>query len=173
MKKLITIVCIILFFLLILGALLFKLLGSSGSNSNKAAPTQTSFPTSAPVGVTSDQPDAFARSFYVWYLQNLSADPEFPHPENRDAVLKDWLSPTFLANWDQIQSDGEASPVFLTGESISSWGTSVTASLTSQLPYVSTVELAIGPQSAGHIFTIKLIRATDGSWRIDSISNAY
>jgi hypothetical protein len=172
MKKLLTILGVVIFFLVLLGALLFKLFGGS-STTPKAAPTQTVFPTSAPIGATADQADVFARSFFVWYLQNVSADPEFPHPENRDVVLADWLSPQFINDWEQIQTDSDASPVLLTGESVSSWGTNVTAAVTSQLSYISTVTLTVGPQSAGHIFTIQLTRATDGSWKIDSISNAY
>ncbi len=173
MKRVIAIVLTILFFLLIIAALLFKLFGTSSSESPNTAPTQTSFPVSAPVGAAAVDPGVFVKSFYVWYLSNAANDPLFPHPENREVVLKDWLTDSFIADWDQIQSDSEANPVLLTGGDTSSWSSNISAVTTAQLTYTSSVRVALGPPSEGHVFTVQLTRTSGSTWKIDSITNAF
>ncbi|MEO6536529.1 MAG: hypothetical protein ABIT47_02435 [Candidatus Paceibacterota bacterium] len=170
MKKAVGIIVFFLFFLLLLGAVLFKVFAPSKSNNTAVTPVQ--FPTaSAPVGVAEEDPAQFVQSFYTWYLQNYSRDHDFPHSENRDEVLSPWLASDLLANWDQIVLDNDVNPVLLTADDPSVWGNEISARLASQSIRTSIVYVTMGSGTTLHAYNVSLVKASDGTWKITGVAS--
>ena len=167
MKKVFVALLIILFFLLILGAFLFKLFKPS-TVATSTPPVQ--FP-AATTATASQNPAQFVKSFYEWYLLNFSRDPLFPHPENRAEVLRPWLTNDFLATWDETLSEIEVNPVLLTAEDPSSWGGAVSAKVISQSSQSSQVYATIGSGASLHAYNVNLVKSSDGTWKIASVAS--
>jgi hypothetical protein len=169
MKKVVVVLIALVFFALILVAILFKLFWPT----EKAATTgPVSFPVATvATGSDAQNPEQFVRSFYQWYLENFSRDPLFPHPENREAVLSPWLTGDFLAQWDEIVSEVEVNPVLLTADDPSTWGAGITTQLVSQSVRSRTVHVTIGSGSSVRAYTVELVQ-TDGAWKIASVASS-
>lgn len=169
MKKILAVVVVVIFFAIILLAVLAKLF--STDDRTEAVPAEVTFPVSEAVGSTNNQPDAFVTAFYAWYLSNAARDPQFPRPENRDEVLADWLSSSFIADWDQTHAVSEASPILLTANDTSDWNPAVRSRVIDQLAYTSTVQVDISSPTSNPSFIVQLVRTRDGQWKIDAILN--
>lgn len=171
MKKALVVVAGIVFFLILLALLAFKLFAPEPKSVSYEPVT---FPVATtPTGAVNEDGAVFVRSFYAWYLENFSKDPLFPHPENRDEVLKPWLSDEFLSQWDQIQLEAEANPVLLTAEDPTTWGSGITAEIVGQSIRSRTIRAAIGSGQLQHVYTVELVRDPEtSSWKIVSVANA-
>ncbi|CAN5700234.1 hypothetical protein BH11PAT2_BH11PAT2_05380 [soil metagenome] len=170
MKKALAIALVLVLFLGLLAAILFKVFAPSKPSTAVVPVVQ--FPVAtAPVGVTNQNPVQFVESFYTWYLQNFYRDPFFPHPENRNEVLSPWLTSDFLAGWDQVVSDIEVNPVLLTADDPSSWGSAISARIASQSIRTSVVYLTIGTGTSLHAYNVSLVQTTDGNWKISDIAS--
>ena len=116
--------------------------------------------------------DQFAAAFYNWYLQNLKQNPTFPDPDIRNQIFAPWLSSNFIANWDTIGNTIDADPALLASDNPETWGPGVFSSLLSQTSSTATVRVTVGSGTSAHGFIVKLVKGSDGGWRIDSVASA-
>jgi hypothetical protein len=171
MKKAVVILVVFLFFLLILAGILFKIFKTSDTPAEQQPTVQ--FPSATEsAGATAQDPEQFVRSFYIWYLENFSRDPEFPHPENRDEVLSPWLSSELLASWDEIVIEDEVNPVLLTADDPASWGADLTVQTIGQSIRTRTLRVTLGSGDSQHVYSVELAKQQDSSWRISSVASS-
>lgn len=130
----------------------------------------TSFPVATPILPTQvkQDPQAFTEAFYVWYLQSFAADSFFPNPENRNVTLAPWLTPQFIANWDEIQAQIEMNPVLLTDGEVTGWDSGIAASTITNEATKSSIRIVLG--SGKQILVVGLVKGTDNLWKIDSVA---
>lgn len=117
-------------------------------------------------------PTAFATNFYTWYLQGLMNDQTFDGSDQFKSTINNWLTPDFIANWSTIVENTDANPVLLAQDYANSWSTNVNTSVVSQTATTITVLVSLGISSELKKLTVELVRITDGTWRIASVTPA-
>lgn len=172
MRKILIIVGIVVFFFVLLGLVVIKLFPGKEVGDSDDSFSNVEFPVAlAPTGSTNEDPDAFTKSFYEWYLSNVTQNPSFPYFEDLEVVLEPWLTPEFISSWDEAQIESEANPILLTAESSVGWGTDIEARVVEQSVRTRSVYVSIGPTEP-HAFFVLLTKNESGEWRISSITNA-
>lgn len=134
--------------------------------------TTGSTPTPIPTKPTLTTPEeGFATNFYTWYLTNIARDNQFPYGNDFNSVLSPWLTPDFIAHWDEYLSAFEVDPVLLTTDDPTPWGKNITTQIVSRSSTGSTVRVIITPGSqAAHAYLVTLVPSLgDHSWRISRV----
>ncbi|MDB4992266.1 MAG: hypothetical protein JWL75_511 [Parcubacteria group bacterium] len=167
MKKLIGIAAGVLFFLVILGLVLFKLLGSNTKQAVQTAPNPFGNISVTAVSTATD-PAQFAHDFYAWYISNKIADPRFPSQAQLDGEFTAWLTPTFISGWNSRGNTLDADPVLYAQDSPSFWGGSVNSTIRQQDSSTALVSVSVGNAENLHTYTVHLVLLRAG-WRIDSV----
>lgn len=170
MKRILGIAAIILFFLVILVLVIVKLIFPAHQNTSSPTAVQQNPFGNIPVTAQSDSQDPaqFSHDFYAWYLSNLVSNPTFPSDAELHSVVSRWITPAFVASWDERGERIDADPVLYAQDFPSSWGGKITARLVQQTDFAATVDVTVGDTANEHKYTVHLLR-TQGVWRVDSI----
>lgn len=157
-------------FIIVTLIVLFLLL----SNSSKKPPTSTVVenPFAQISSNTTETPDAYVKSFYLWYLQVLSKDQNFSSSPDFKIQINKWLTPVFVANWDSIVTSTDEDPVLLSQDFQDSWITTIRAqAITTSSADSSTILLTLGDGTDTHQVIVHVTRAATGQWQIASVDN--
>lgn len=131
------------------------------NNSATVSPSSTS--------TASQTPDVFVEAFYTWYMQGMQTDVHFTSSTDFQSGIGQWLTPEFIADFQNRTDADEQDPVLLAQDFASSWPSNIQASLVAQSSTSSTVIVSLGTGIQLQKMSVTLLR-TDAGWRIDSIA---
>ncbi|MEA2701329.1 MAG: hypothetical protein QOE22_38 [Candidatus Parcubacteria bacterium] len=167
MKK-IVVGIVVLVFLLLFGILAYKL---SRPDPEAVDYSQYELPLATEAtGADSQSPDEFAKSFYQWYIINISRNPYFPSVDVRSEVMEPWTTKEFLKDWRLAEQTLEGDYILQSGdEDPLAAGADVTTSIVSQSVQRAVVKVSVGAGPSPLIMRVEVVRGQDGSWKINSI----
>ena len=115
-------------------------------------------------------PDAFAISFFKWYIGSREVTIDFPTQDQLVSVFTPWTTSSFILHYQEtLNSPGnETDPILYAQDDPSDWGLGITATILSQTSDSSTVKVTVGTDGI-HIYTVQLVKG-NGHWLINSIS---
>lgn len=164
MKRILLIVGIIVFFLVVLAAVVFKL-PAPESEPEPIVTTTTVLPDSSRVTINQHSPTDFVTTFFEWYISAYGTE-EFRLSEESRTELAKWFSAELGKWYYPIMDTTGNDPILLTDEDPRTWGDGIETTLVSQSTEKAVVRVTIGA-SKKHIYTVSLDREGD-TWRIAS-----
>ncbi len=173
MKKILKPALVVIFFLLIAGAVAFaiarKNVGVPGEKTTGAGfPTGTVVNSSASVDAS---PTTFASGFYAWYLSNLEHDQGFIVSDSFANDVTKWLTPEFIAEFPRLIDETGTSPILLAQDYYASWMTSITSKVATQSATEADVIVTLGKDTETHKLLLHLVKK-GSQWLISSIQEA-
>lgn len=163
---------IILFFLLLLGLLLMKLLHGSDKEQSKTTSTAT-FPTMQDATVilpVDSTPQLVAQQCYAWYVQYFASTKDWTYDHvSTNPLVKRCFSAPFIQSWRNVFNVSETDPVLISPDYYTTWLSSVTTRIESQLSGTSDVEVTLGTDSQTQVLSTRLER-TDAGWQIAAVT---
>jgi len=168
MKKILVTVFVILFFLAILGLILFSALRPKNAPTpvaNVQFPTGTSY---SQVMQTShsQSPTEFITAFYTWYLAQATKDPAFPETDSRSTLLSPWLTQDFITNWDTIADETDGNPVLQSQELPTQWENNIQAKVVTQSAASTTLLVSLGNPA---IEVVAHLVQVSGEWKLSRV----
>ncbi len=147
------------------------------SNTNPFSGSVTSGGTTTPISNTSTDPTVFSKNFYTWYIKNVSTNPAaLLSDQFAQALAADWLTPAFAASWQSEGDAMDADPFLFSQAFDASWLPGMSVSTLGQDSASSTVHVSFAAPSSNAPtptpLDVTLARATNGQWRIASVTPA-
>lgn len=170
MKKLLAIVVIFVFFLIVLGLILFKLLGPS-QKKEQATPATNPFAgaVSASNGITNETPEQAVRTCYTWYLQVASQRATIQEIASRPEA-RSCFTPTFVSSWENYAASTDIEPVLLAQDIGTTWSNNISVTTTGQSIHATDLEVRLGTAEDMHIVDVHTVQDENGAWKIDSVT---
>lgn len=193
MKRSVAIVAGALFFLVLLGLLIAKLLfptflsrstTQSGQYAAPVAPNNNPFAqATAHTGtIQSDTPDLTAQTCYRMYLTVIASKYTWDVTKNSNlpeiqqcftgAFISKWINDIENGNGDFVGGGISADPVLLAQTYSPSWLTFLQARVASRSTLTSDVYLTLGTGAETHQLLVSLVQSTDGQWKINAVQDA-
>jgi hypothetical protein len=171
MKRGLILLATVVFFLLLLGAVLYAVLRQAPAPSPNAT---TSFPAGTLVGTgasTEASPATFTSGFYSWYLSHYVADPAFDISKEFATNAPTWLTADFIGRYADTASTTGMNPILLAQDYAPSWPSSIAVRIVSQTDAAADVTVSLGTGMELHALAVHLVHVTSG-WRIASVTPA-
>jgi len=170
MKRLIGFVVAIVFFLILVLLLVFKLFFSP---STEQAPATQTDPfqgiTAQSQTLQTDTPYRAAISCYTWYLEVYSRGATPQQVAARPEAAQ-CFTPSFIASWDSLIQSTGSDPVLLSQDYGISWSSHISATTVGQSIHSSDQQVTLGEGSDQTTVVAHLVETQDQHWQIDSVS---
>ncbi len=175
MKKAVLVAGIILFFVVVLGLLLFKAFNSSPSDSPATQADVIKLPsvTEQLKNVDTSTPEGAVYACYTWYLHYVGTQPVSKQVISTNSTIAHCFTANFITAWSaNFDTPYYLDPVLIAADLGDSWLTStIETAKTSATSNSSIVSVILGKGGTGErAITVRLLNV-NGEWKIDSVEN--
>jgi len=115
-------------------------------------------------------PDAFVSVFYTWYVTHPPGAPGSTQYTQFMSVLKQALTPDFVAQYEIIAKQTGVNPLTLSEFYYASWPSNIRTSVLSTSGTTAHVSVSLGTGPQLKRLDVSVVR-TDSGWRIVSVAS--
>jgi len=170
MKRVLSIVLIIAFFLILVLLILFKLFSPSQETSTPAVQNNPFQDISAETQtIHTDTPYRTAISCYTWYLQVYmhGATPQQISTRPEASLC---FTGSFISQWNELIASTGADPILLSQDYGTSWSSHISVATIGQSVHSSDQQMTLGTGSDQAVVNVHIVQTQSGAWQIDSVS---
>ncbi len=171
MKRVLTILFVVVFFLVLLGLVLFKLFYTPETKvSTQDQKDVFASVTVSNVPAIDVSPEEITRQCFTSYIKYYtSVDTISYELVSNNPTIQRCFTSSLIASWEESYAVSETDPILISGEYYDSWITQIRATVVSRLSQTSSVELVLGTGSEEHHLFVGLLYTNTG-WHISSVS---
>ncbi|MDB5190145.1 MAG: hypothetical protein JWN49_471 [Parcubacteria group bacterium] len=169
MKKVLAMSAIALFFLAVLGLVLFKLFSSTGTTATSTPTDGTHTGVVFPVAITTDSPQQAVVSCYKWYVGAYNTGSTLATISSQPQASQ-CFTDNFINTWQQILSNTGSDAVLVSQSTLSSWEGNIQARVVGQSIRSADMEVTLGTGYAAMNLIAHVILENDSVWKIDSVT---
>lgn len=172
MRKILITAGIVVFFFVLLGLVVIKLLPERDPDQNSVMDSAPAFdPALANQSIDSEaSADTVVKECYKWYLRYYPSVTSSQYDDlAANATVQRCFTADLIESWKDFMEVSETDPILISNGYEDTWQTDVQANVVSQLSQSSTVELLLGAGVQTHQLSITLRRG-QGPWQIQSVA---
>lgn len=170
MKRFVSIAAVFLFFIILLGLIVYKVL-SPATPSKKADVTANPFETTKVVSqpVYTDTPNRTTASCYSWYLTAYITTATLDQIASQ-SQSKECFTADFISNWNALKATTEGDPVLTVMDYGPTWPSNMKVTLIGQSIRTAEEQVSLGTGDQQLVVIAHLQQQPDYTWKIDSVT---
>lgn len=169
MKRVLIFCAVTLFFLLLVGAIVFKFARPTPSDQPQISDNPFKDTAVSTQGVYTDTPYRTAVSCYTWYVQAIATMADLGQVAAQPQATQ-CFTHEFIATWQTLAENTGSDPVIQAQDFGTTWASAVTAETIGQSIKTTDERVTLGRGDDTHQVIAHIVQQEEGNWQIDTVS---